>query len=111
FAYREEESHDEKHDPMISERFAPLRYLASVFDVAAYSGRPVGERSVTMFAELTITRGDRVLADYVAQSTVSKSYTLYHEPTHRELENEAREQVRAQIDQKLYADDDRVMRE
>jgi hypothetical protein len=41
---------------------------------------------------------------------VTKSYNLYAEPTHRELEQAARDAVRAKIDQSLYADSDRLAR-
>ena len=49
-----------------------------------------------------------MLGDYTAKVHVSKSYTLYKEPTHREVEQAARAAVREQIDQKLYRDADRL---
>jgi hypothetical protein len=39
---------------------------------------------------------------------VSKSYSLYSEPTHKEVEEAARAAVREKIDQKLYRDADRL---
>ena len=57
---------------------------------------------------MTISQGNKVVADYTAKAHVSKSYNLYSEPKHSELDRAAREAVRERIDQKLYADADRV---
>jgi len=98
FTYREELTHDEYHLPM----------LFTAIDPVTYFGSPLGDFGVTADATLTIREGDRVLADYTAKAHVSKSYNLYHEPKHSELERAAREAVRARIEQKLYADAARV---
>ncbi|MBV8053944.1 MAG: hypothetical protein JO071_01745, partial [Deltaproteobacteria bacterium] len=45
---------------------------------------------------------------YTAKAFVSKSYTLYSEPTHKELEQAARSSVRQKIEEKLYHDQDRL---
>jgi len=58
--------------------------------------------------EPALADGDRVLGDYTAKEHVSKSYNLYSEPTHRELEQAARDAVRERIDRKLYLDADRL---
>jgi hypothetical protein len=100
FSYREELTHDEYHIPMI----------LSAIDPATYIGTPLGDYGVTAFATLTIFQGNKVLGDYTAKAHVSKSYNLYHEPKHAELDREAREAVRNRIDQKLYDDADRVAR-
>ena len=94
FAYREELSHDEYHIPLI----------ISAFDPVTYAGAPLGDYGVTAFASLSIVEGDRVLGDYTAKAHVTKSYSLYSEPTHQELEHAARIAVRDRIDQKLYRD-------
>lgn len=94
FAYREEVSHDEYHIPL----------LVSAFDPVTYIGAPLGDYGVTAFASLSIVDGDRILGDYTAKAHVTKSYSLYSEPTHQELERAARKAVRASIDQKLYRD-------
>jgi hypothetical protein len=94
FAYREEVSHDEYHIPLI----------VSAFDPVTYIGAPLGDYGVTAFASLSIVEGDRVLGDYTAKAHVTKSYSLYSEPTHQELERAARIAVRDRIDQKLYHD-------
>lgn len=94
FAYREELSHDEYHIPLI----------VSAFDPVTYVGAPLGDYGVTAFASLSILDGDRILGDYTAKAHVTKSYSLYSEPTHQELERAARSAVRATIDQKLYRD-------
>ncbi|MGD0289263.1 MAG: hypothetical protein ABSC63_06370 [Candidatus Binataceae bacterium] len=94
FAYREELSHDEYHIPLI----------VSAFDPVTYVGAPLGDYGVTAFASLSIVDGDRVVRDYTAKAHVTKSYSLYSEPTHQELERAARTAVRKTIDQKLYRD-------
>src|ERR1700687_4077690 len=98
FAYREELSHDEYHIPLI----------VSAFDPVTYVGAPLGDYGVTAFASLSIVDGARVLGDYTAKVHVSKSYSLYSEPTHKEVAEAARAAVRERIDQKLYRDADRL---
>src|SRR5262249_11453858 len=98
FSYREELTHDESHTPMIK----------SAFDPATYAGTALGKFEVTAFASLTIYDGDRVVGDYTAQAQASKSYNLYAEPKHSEVERAALAAVRDRIDQKLHADADRI---
>jgi len=98
FFYREELTHDEYHIPLI----------VSAIDPVTYFGSPLGDYGVTATATLTITEGKRVIADYTAKAHISKSYNLYAEPKHSELERAARDAVRERIDQKLYGDADRV---
>ena len=98
FSYREELTHDEYHIPLI----------VSALDPVTYFGAPLGDYGVTAFASLSITDGDRIFGDYTAKAHVSKSYTLYSEPTHAELERAARAAVRERIDQKLYRDANRL---
>jgi hypothetical protein len=98
FYYREELTHDDYHVPLI----------ISALDPVTYVGAPLGDYGVTAFASLSILDGDRILGDYTAKAHVSKSYSLYSQPTHRELEQAARAAVRQRIDQKLYRDADRL---
>ncbi len=98
FTYREELTHDDYHIPLIVTAFDPVTYV----------GAPLGDLGVTAFASLSITDGDRVLGDYTAKVHISKSYTLYKEPTHKQVEEAARAAVREKIDQKLYRDTDRL---
>lgn len=98
FSYREELTHDEYHIPLI----------VSALDPVTYVGAPLGDFGVTAFASLSISEGGRIIADYTAKAHISKSYSLYSEPTHRELEQAARAAVRDRIDQKLYRDADRL---
>ena len=100
FTYREELTHDEYHIPMI----------ISALDPVTYAGSPLGDYGVTAFATLTIYQGDKAIGDYTAKAHVSKSYNLYSEPKHSELERAARDAVRERIDQKLYGDADRIAR-
>lgn len=98
FSYREELTHDEYHIPL----------YVSALDPVTYFGAPLGDFGVTASASLSIFKGDTPLGDYTAKAHVSKSYSLYAEPTHRELEQAARAEVRNRIDEKLYRDMDRL---
>jgi hypothetical protein len=98
FSYREELTHNEYHIPLAVTALDPVTYL----------GAPLGDYGVTAFASLSIFEGDRVLGDYTAKAFVSKSYTLYYEPTHKALEEAARNSVRQKIEQKLYRDQERL---
>ena len=98
FTYREDLTHDEYHIPTI----------VTVIDPVTYVGAPLGDYGVTATATLTICEGSRVLADYTAKAHVEKSFNLYSQPKHSELERAAREAVRERIEQKLFADADRV---
>jgi hypothetical protein len=98
FSYREELSHDEYHIPLFVTAFDPVTYL----------GAPLGDYGATAFASLSIIDGDRVVGDYTAKAYVTKSYSVYSEPTHMELDRAARTAVREKIDQKLYADASRL---
>jgi hypothetical protein len=99
FQYREELQHDEYHIPLI----------VSAFDPVTYFGSPLGDYGVTAFAKLVIIGADgKVIGDYTRRAYVSASYSLYEEPTHRELEEAARAAVRAKIDQSLDNDSARL---
>lgn len=101
FSYREELTHDEYHIPL----------WFSAIDPVTYFGSPLGDYGVTAFASLSIADGDRVVGDYTAKVHVSKTYNLYSEPTHQELEREARIAVRERIDQKINQDASRLAQE
>ncbi len=96
--YREELTHDERHDSMLATALAP----------STYRGAALGEYGVTAFASFSITDGERVLGDYTATARVWRPYSLYSAPTHRELEQAARAAVRRKIDEKLEADAGRL---
>lgn len=98
FSYREELTHDERHVPLIISALDPVTYI----------GSPLGDYSVTAFASLSIVDGDQILGDYTAKVHVSKSYNLYSEPTHRELDRNARAAVRQKIDEELDRDANRL---
>ena len=101
FSYREELTHNEYHVPLAVTALDPVTYL----------GAPLGDYGVTASASLSIFDGNRVLGDYTAKAFVSKSYTLYSEPTHKELEQAARTSVRQKIEEKLYRDQDLLAQE
>src|SRR3954452_10846200 len=94
FSYREEIKHDEYHIPL----------AFSALDPVTYFGAPLGDYGVKAFASLSIFEGDRILVEYKAKAFVSKPYTLYSEPTHKELEQAARAAVRQKIDGQIYRD-------
>ncbi len=98
FTYREELTHDDYHVPLI----------VSALDPANLVGAPLGDIGVTAFASLSISDGDRILGDYTAKEHVSKSYNMYSQPTHKEVDDAARAAVRNRIDQKLYRDEARL---
>jgi len=101
FTHQEDLTHDEYHIPL----------LVSALDPVTYIGSPLGDYGVTAFAHLWIVNGDKTLGDYTAKAHASKSYTLYSETTHAEVEREARAIVRDRIDQKLYRDAPRIAHE
>jgi hypothetical protein len=98
FSYREELSHDEYH--------LPLWFTA--IDPVTYAGSPLGDYGVSAFASLSIIGCDQTLGDYTARAHVTKSYNLYTQPTHQELERAARAKVRGMIDEKLARDEVRL---
>jgi hypothetical protein len=98
FTYREELTHDDYHVPLI----------ISALDPTEWAGSPTGDIGVTAFASLSVTAGDVVLGDYTAKEHASKSYNLYKQPTHKEVDDAALAAVRQRIDQKLYKDEARL---
>ncbi|MHB8384587.1 MAG: hypothetical protein ACYDC3_19885 [Candidatus Binataceae bacterium] len=98
FSYREELTHDEHHIPLWLTALAPGTYL----------GAPLGWYHVTAFATLSITNNNSVIGHYTAKALVSRSYTIYSEPTHVELEHDARAEVRDKIDAQLAFDRNRL---
>ena len=98
FSYREELTHDEHHTPL----------FLSAIDPATYFGAPLGEYTVTAFASLSITDGNKVIGYYTANARIAESYNIKSEPTHIELEHQARAAVRAKIDVQLATDASRL---
>ena len=98
FTYREELTHDDYREP---------KYITA-FDPASLIGSPVGEVGVTAFASLSISDGDRILGDYTAKEHVSKSFSIYSQVTHKEVDDAARAAVRQRIDEKLFSDEARL---
>jgi len=98
FTYREELTHDDYHVPL----------AISALDPANLIGAPLGDIGVTAFASLSISAGDTILGDYTAKEHVSKSYNMYSQPTHKQVDDAARIAVRQRIDQKLYKDEARL---
>jgi hypothetical protein len=101
FNYREELTHDHYTVPLALSAFDPLTYV----------GYPLGNYTVTAFASLGISEGDRVLGDYTAKARITRDYTLYYQPTYVELERAARAAVRKKIDDQIYQDAGRLAQE
>ena len=98
FTYREELTHDDYHVPLI----------ISAFDPTNWAGTPLGDIGATAFATLSISAGDTIIGDYTAKEHASKSYNLYANASHKEVDDAARTAVRQLIDQKLYDDEARL---
>jgi hypothetical protein len=98
FTYREELTHDEYHVPLI----------LSALDPTNWAGAPLGEIGTTAFASLSISAGDTIIGDYTAKEHVSKSYSLYSNAIHKEVDDAALAAVRQSMDQKLYSDEARL---
>src|SRR5277367_451201 len=98
FAYREELTHDDYHLPL----------LFSAVDPGSWIGSPIGDIGVTAFASLSISSGDTIIGDYTAKEHVSKSYSLYTQASHKEIDDAARAAVRQRLDQKIYDDEARL---
>src|SRR5277367_3715951 len=98
FTYREELTHDDYHIPLAISWLDPL----------TYSGAPLGDIGTTAFASLSISEGDTILGDYTAKEHASKSYNLYAQPSHKEVDDAALAAVRQRIDEKLYQDEARL---
>jgi hypothetical protein len=98
FSYREELTHEEHHVPMILSAIDPL----------TYAGHPMGEYGVTAVASLSIFYGGHLIGDYKAQSRVTKPYSMFAQPAHRDLDDAVRVAVREKIDRELSADSARL---
>ena len=98
FTYREELTHDDYHIPL----------LLSAVDPGSWVGNPTGDIGVTAFASLSISDSDTIIGDYTAKEHVSKSYSLYTQASHKEVDDAARAAVRQRLDQKIYADEARL---
>jgi hypothetical protein len=71
-------------------------------------GVPTGSYTVTVSAELTVSRGSHEVARYQAAAVASRLYGFYYGSTLRELEAQARTQVRRAIDETLYLNADKL---
>jgi hypothetical protein len=98
FTYREELTHDDYHIPLI----------LSALDPVSWIGAPLGDIGTTAFASLSISAGDRIIGDYTAKEHASKSYSMYTNASHKEVDDAALAAVRQRIDQKLYQDEARL---
>jgi len=98
FSYREELTHDEHH----------ASTLLSAIENLTFAPYPTGEYVVTAFASLSISSRGQPIGDYTAQTRITRPYGMYSQPTHKELDDEARAAVRGEIDRKLEAESARL---
>jgi hypothetical protein len=98
FTYREELTHDDYHIPLV----------VTALDPATLIGAPLGDIGTTAFASLSISAGDTIIGDYTAKEHASKSYSMYTNASHKEVDDAALAAVRQRIDQKLYQDEARL---
>jgi len=98
-SYRETLSHDESHAPL----------WQSALDPTTYSGATLGARTVEASAELRIFNSRETVGDYTASANVSKTYSMYKDPSNAELEESARAAVRKKIDDQVVADAPRII--
>lgn len=94
FFWREDLTHGAHTEPLFLSAINPM----------TYAGASTGDYKTEGFAELTIRRGDRVLGDYSARTSVTREYNIYGGPTHREVDHQARDQLSAEIERQIIAD-------
>ena len=99
FRYRERAHQDDNEVPVA---------LALILSPIFLLGVPTGSYTVTVSAELSVSRGSHEMARYQAEAVASRLYGLYYGSTLRELEAQARTQVRRVIDETLYLNADKL---
>ena len=99
FRYQERAHQDDNEAPV-----ALVLILSPIFLL----GVPTGSYTVRVSAELTVSRGSHEVTRYQAEAVASRLYGLYYGSTLRELEAQARTQVRRVIDEALYVNADKL---
>ena len=92
----------------VSDRNSAVPAIISFIDPLTILGVPLGTYIVHAQATCSLTLKGRVIKNYSAESTVSRSYGLYHGSSFPELETQARQAVEQQIDQDVYRDTDEI---
>jgi len=99
---------DLSYTETVTDENSPVPAVLSLLDPFVMVGVPLGTYTVHARARCSLTIHGRVVKSYSAESTVSRSYGLYHGSSFPELEKEAREAVEHQIEQSVYRDADEI---
>ena len=92
----------------VSDQNSAVPAIISFMDPLTIFGVPLGTYIVHAQATCSLTLKGRVIKNYSAESTVSRSYGLYHGSSFPELERQARQAVEQQIEQDVYRDTDEI---
>ena len=92
----------------VTDQNSAVPAVISMIDPLTIVGMPLGSYTVHAQATCSITLKGRVIKNYSAESTVSRSYGLYHGSSFPELERQARQAVEQQIEQDVYRDTDEI---
>ena len=93
----------------VTDQNSAVPAVISMVDPLTIFGVPLGTYVVHAQATCSLTLKDRTIKNYSAESTVSRSYGLYHGSSFPELEKQAREAVEQEIEQDVYRDADEIV--
>lgn len=92
----------------VTDQNSAVPAIISFIDPLTIFGVPLGTYIVHAQATCSLTLKGRVIKNYSAESTVSRTYGLYHGSSFPELERQARQAVEQQIEQDVYRDTDEI---
>ena len=92
----------------VTDQNSAVPAVISMIDPLTIVGVPLGTYTVHAQATCSLTLKGRIIKSYSAESTVSRSYGLYHGSSFPELEKQARQAVEQQIEQDVYRDTDEI---
>ncbi len=101
-------SGDRNHTEKVTDQNSAVPAVISMIDPLTIVGVPLGTYTVHAQATCSLTLKGRIIKSYSAESTVSRSYGLYHGSSFPELEKQARQAVEQQIEQDVYRDTDEI---
>jgi hypothetical protein len=92
----------------VTDQNSAVPAVISMVDPLTIFGVPLGTYVVHAQATCSLTLKGRVIKNYSAESTVSRTYGLYHGSSFPELERQARQAVEQEIEQDVYRDTDEI---
>jgi len=92
----------------VTDQNSAVPAIISFIDPLTIFGVPLGTYIVHAKATCSLTLKGRIIKTYSAESTVSRTYGLYHGSSFPELERQARQAVEQQIEQDVYRDTDEI---